>query len=147
MTTLRRQSDAGPTGRCSPRQHPRTTGTSGAPDVEHLLGEIDGSVDVNRPRIDVERLEFDASERRIIDRREHVDDEDSGRLGGGAAVPAARATAILMPQGESLAAAVRLSLDQNQLPKPLQIDALANDDWRVDARTLSWQFVPQPEPQ
>lgn len=57
------------------------------------------------------------------------------------------ADAGTLPQGESLVAAVRLSLDQNQLPKPLQIDALANDDWRVDARTLSWQFVPQPEPQ
>ncbi|WP_126447121.1 DUF4390 domain-containing protein [Sulfuricystis multivorans] len=57
------------------------------------------------------------------------------------------ADAGALPQGETLIAAVRLSLDQSQLPKPLQIDALANDDWRVDAHTLSWQFVPAAEPQ
>lgn len=57
------------------------------------------------------------------------------------------ADAGTLPQGESLVAAVRLSLDQSQLPKPLQIDALANADWQVDARTLSWQFVPAAEPQ
>lgn len=57
------------------------------------------------------------------------------------------ADAGALPLGEPLSAAVRLSLDQSQLPKPLQIDALANADWRVDAGILSWQFVPQPEPQ
>jgi len=48
--------------------------------------------------------------------------------------------AALTP-GETYAAAVRLSLDHNQLPKPLQIDALADRDWRVEARTLRWNFV------
>lgn len=43
--------------------------------------------------------------------------------------------------GEQYRAALRLSLDHNQLPKPLQIDALADRDWRVEARTLSWDFV------
>lgn len=46
------------------------------------------------------------------------------------------------PPGEPLTVAVRLSLDHNQLPKPLQVDALANSDWRVEAATHSWQFVP-----
>lgn len=44
--------------------------------------------------------------------------------------------------GEPYQAAVRLSLDRQQLPKPLQLDAIANKDWTVDARVLRWQFVP-----
>ncbi|MBS3935561.1 MAG: DUF4390 domain-containing protein [Sulfuritalea sp.] len=47
--------------------------------------------------------------------------------------------------GEPLTAAVRLSLDHTQLPKPLQIDALADRDWRVEASTHTWQFTPVPE--
>lgn len=43
--------------------------------------------------------------------------------------------------GETYSAAVRLSLDHGQLPKPLQIDALADRDWRVEAKTLHWDFV------
>ncbi len=44
--------------------------------------------------------------------------------------------------GETYNAAVRLSLDRSQLPKPLQIDALSDRDWQVDAKVLRWQFVP-----
>lgn len=44
--------------------------------------------------------------------------------------------------GESYQAAVRLSLDRQQLPKPFQVDAIANADWQVEARTLRWQFTP-----
>ncbi|MDO8932253.1 MAG: DUF4390 domain-containing protein [Rhodocyclaceae bacterium] len=44
--------------------------------------------------------------------------------------------------GETYNAALRLSLDRSQLPKPLQVDALANREWQVDAKTLRWQFVP-----
>lgn len=47
-----------------------------------------------------------------------------------------------LPAGEPLQAAVRLSLDHNQLPKPLQVDALADRDWHVEAGTLRWEFVP-----
>lgn len=47
---------------------------------------------------------------------------------------------LLIP-GETYSAAVRLSLDHGQLPKPLQIDALADRDWRVEAKTLHWDFV------
>ena len=41
--------------------------------------------------------------------------------------------------GESYMAAVRLSLDRNQLPKPFQLDAFANRDWDITAKTLRWQ--------
>lgn len=44
--------------------------------------------------------------------------------------------------GETYNAALRLSLDRSQLPKPLQVDALANREWQVDAKVLRWQFVP-----
>lgn len=44
--------------------------------------------------------------------------------------------------GETYNAALRLSLDRSQLPKPLQVDALANRDWQVEANILRWQFVP-----
>lgn len=47
--------------------------------------------------------------------------------------------------GETYLAAVRLSLDHNQLPKPLQVDAIADRDWRVEAGTLRWEFVPDEE--
>ena len=53
----------------------------------------------------------------------------------------------VLPFGEPLTIAVRLSLDHTQLPKPLQVDALADRDWQVDAGILTWQFVPQPETQ
>ena len=43
--------------------------------------------------------------------------------------------------GETYRAAVRLSLDRNQLPKPLQVDALTDRDWRVEEKTYSWDFV------
>jgi hypothetical protein len=52
--------------------------------------------------------------------------------------------AALIP-GETYIAAVRLSLDHTQLPKPLQVDALADSDWRIEAKTLRWNFVPTPE--
>lgn len=44
--------------------------------------------------------------------------------------------------GETYQAAIRLSLDHNQLPKPFQVDAIADRDWRIEARTLRWEFVP-----
>ena len=45
-------------------------------------------------------------------------------------------------RGESYVAAVRLSLDKTQLPKPFQVDAITNSDWQVDTKALRWQFVP-----
>jgi hypothetical protein len=47
--------------------------------------------------------------------------------------------------GETYRAALRLSLDHTQLPKPLQVDALADSEWRVEAKTLRWEFVPHAE--
>jgi hypothetical protein len=52
-----------------------------------------------------------------------------------------------LPAGEPLLAAVRLSLDHSQLPKPLQVDALADREWQVEAGILNWDFVPGPEQQ
>lgn len=49
---------------------------------------------------------------------------------------------VTLTPGETHVAAVRLSLDHGQLPKPLQVDALADRDWRVEAKTLRWEFVP-----
>jgi hypothetical protein len=43
--------------------------------------------------------------------------------------------------GETYNAALRLSLDRSQLPKPLQVDAIADREWQVDAKVLRWQFV------
>lgn len=47
---------------------------------------------------------------------------------------------VLKP-GETYHAAVRLSLDREQLPKPLQVDALADREWFVEAKILRWDFV------
>lgn len=47
--------------------------------------------------------------------------------------------------GETYQAAVRLSLDPTQLPKPLQIDALGDRDWRLQTSPLRWNFVPADE--
>ena len=44
--------------------------------------------------------------------------------------------------GNTYTAELRLALDKSQLPKPFQLDALANKNWQVDARTLTWQFAP-----
>jgi hypothetical protein len=43
--------------------------------------------------------------------------------------------------GESYEAAVRLSLDRSQLPKPFQVDAIMDRDLHVETKVLRWQFV------
>lgn len=50
----------------------------------------------------------------------------------------------VLKTGESYDAGLRLSLDRSQLPKPLQVDAIANRDWQVETRVLRWQYVPAP---
>lgn len=50
----------------------------------------------------------------------------------------------VLKMGESYDAALRLALDRNLLPKPLQVDAIANRDWQVETRVLRWQYVPAP---
>jgi hypothetical protein len=47
----------------------------------------------------------------------------------------------LIQPGEPYAAAVRLSLDRSQLPKPFQVDAIMDRDLQVDTRVLRWNFV------
>ena len=48
--------------------------------------------------------------------------------------------------GESYEVGMRLSLDRTQLPKPLQVDAIANKDWQVETRVLRWQYNPAQHP-
>ena len=60
-------------------------------------------------------------------------------LGRISAMPVAEKGAL--KPGETYSAAIRLSVDQTQLPKPFQVESIANRDWQVDARTLRWQFV------
>lgn len=43
--------------------------------------------------------------------------------------------------GDTYIARVRLSLDHSQLPKPFQIDAITDRDWRINAKTIEWQFT------
>jgi hypothetical protein len=61
-------------------------------------------------------------------------------LGRVAALPVADRAAI--KAGETYEAALRLALDKSQLPKPFQVDAIANRDWQVEAKVLRWQFTP-----
>ena len=56
-----------------------------------------------------------------------------------AALPVVDKSAL--KNGETYQAALRLSLDRQQLPKPFQVDAIANRDWQIEAVTLRWQFV------
>ena len=60
-------------------------------------------------------------------------------LGRVAALPVAEKTEL--KPGETFNAALRLALDRSQLPKPFQVDAIANKDWQIEARILRWQFV------
>lgn len=61
-------------------------------------------------------------------------------LGRVAALPVAEKSAI--KPGETYEAALRLALDKSLLPKPFQVDAIANRDWQVDAKVLRWRFTP-----
>lgn len=64
-------------------------------------------------------------------------------MGRTAALPVAERSAL--KPGEPYQAALRLSLDRQQLPKPLQLDAIANKDWTVDTKVLRWQFIASSE--
>lgn len=43
---------------------------------------------------------------------------------------------------EKYQAAVRLTLDRGQLPKPFQIDAITDHEWQIDAKVKRWTFQP-----
>ena len=46
-----------------------------------------------------------------------------------------------LKNGESYEAALRLSLDRTQLPKPFQVDAITDKGLQVEAKVLRWQFT------
>lgn len=48
----------------------------------------------------------------------------------------------VLKAGETYQVALRLALDRQQLPKPLQVDAIGNRDWQVEPGVSRWQFVP-----
>ncbi len=64
-------------------------------------------------------------------------------MGRTVALPVADRNAL--KTGEPYQVAVRLSLDRQQLPKPLQVDAIVSGDWTIDAKVLRWQYVPGSE--
>lgn len=56
-----------------------------------------------------------------------------------AALPVAAKDALT--NGETYEAAVRLSLDRSQLPKPFQVDAITDKGLQVEAGILRWRFT------
>lgn len=54
--------------------------------------------------------------------------------------PVARASAL--QKGTRYDAAIRLKLDASQLPKPLQVSALASREWQLASDWLRWSFTP-----
>lgn len=69
-------------------------------------------------------------------------DEALRAMGRVAALPIAERGALRL--GERYDVELRLTLDKSQLPKPLQVDAIANRDWQVEAKVLRWQYTPEP---
>jgi len=70
-------------------------------------------------------------------------DEALRTMGHVAALPVADKSALKI--GETYQVALRLALDRQQLPKPLQVDAIANKDWQIEAKVLRWQYTPAAE--
>jgi hypothetical protein len=54
--------------------------------------------------------------------------------------PVARAARL--DKGTRYDAAIRLKLDASQLPKPLQVSALASREWQLASDWLRWSFTP-----
>jgi hypothetical protein len=52
------------------------------------------------------------------------------------------ASASQLSKGTRYDAALRLHLDANQLPKPLQVSALASREWQLSSDWLRWSFTP-----
>ena len=58
-----------------------------------------------------------------------------------------KADSALLRPGETYAAALRLRLDINQLPRPFQIAALGNKDWTLASDWKTWiATIPPPVP-
>ena len=49
-----------------------------------------------------------------------------------------------LKMGESYDVGMRFALDRTQLPKPLQVDAIANPDWQISTRVLRWHYTATP---
>lgn len=53
----------------------------------------------------------------------------------------------LLKKENSYVASVRMRLDVTQLPKPLQVNALTNNDWNLDSDWHRWVVRPDPSAQ
>ena len=49
----------------------------------------------------------------------------------------------LLTSNSDYTAYARIRLDVSQLPKPLQINALTTDEWKMDSDGYSWKLVPE----
>ena len=50
--------------------------------------------------------------------------------------------ASLLTSNSNYTAFTRMRLDVSQLPKPLQVNALTSDDWKLDSEGYSWILLP-----
>jgi hypothetical protein len=51
--------------------------------------------------------------------------------------------ASLLTSNSNYTANTRMRLDVSQLPKPLQVNALTSDDWKMDSELYSWMLIPE----
>jgi hypothetical protein len=56
--------------------------------------------------------------------------------------PRFMAEADWLDTGKIYEAAIRMRLDVSQLPKPLQINALASRDWNLASEWFRWTLIP-----
>lgn len=49
----------------------------------------------------------------------------------------------LLTSNPNYTAYARMRLDVSQLPKPLQVNALTSDDWKIDSEGYSWVLTPE----
>jgi hypothetical protein len=49
---------------------------------------------------------------------------------------------LLKKGSECCSAFVQMKLDVTQLPKPLQVNALTNEDWKLESEPYRWQITP-----
>jgi Domain of unknown function (DUF4390) len=50
--------------------------------------------------------------------------------------------ASLLKNNSNYTAFARMRLDVSQLPKPLQVNALTSDEWKLDSEGYSWMLAP-----
>lgn len=49
----------------------------------------------------------------------------------------------LVRRGSQIGAIARMGLDITQLPKPMQLDALTSDQWKVESASFHWDISPE----